>query len=398
MEAARMAGQVRYIVIALLTFHLVASGVWAGSSAAQTADDRPPPIDSIAITSSPVQGLDGGEPALLQDPAGRARAAVQDAVDSAHVVVQDAADSAQAPGAEPATVRAGPSTLPGAGDEDGDGVLDVLDLCPATPAGARVDQDGCPIPLWRWREVQAVGGVLVVIGAIAALVSRRRSARQTIPDDEDDLEEDELPPLVFPGSSRGAAHVLAEAAGPVMPEAERQMQVQPLVDVAPAGWPAAPTSEPAGAGASPDPDARASTPGVVPLDATDAELVDGETVRFYRPMEGTLQILPGRLEVVEGVDEGKQILFVRVPGTEPEITFGRKPGEPHRHVQLRRPTVSRRHARMRFTEGRWTIVNESVTNPVRVNDKELPADGPGRLLQDGDRIEMGEVVFIFRER
>ena len=33
-----------------------------------------------------------------------------------------------------------------------------------------------------------------------------------------------------------------------------------------------------------------------------------------------------------------------------------------------------------------------------VNDKELPADGPGRLLQDGDRIEMGEVVFIFRER
>lgn len=30
-------------------------------------------------------------------------------------------------------------------DSDGDGVLDSLDKCPGTPAGARVDADGCPI-------------------------------------------------------------------------------------------------------------------------------------------------------------------------------------------------------------------------------------------------------------
>jgi OOP family OmpA-OmpF porin len=32
-------------------------------------------------------------------------------------------------------------------DTDGDGVYDYLDKCPGTPAGVKVDQDGCPYPV-----------------------------------------------------------------------------------------------------------------------------------------------------------------------------------------------------------------------------------------------------------
>ena len=31
-------------------------------------------------------------------------------------------------------------------DSDGDGIVDRLDLCPNTPAGVRVDATGCPLP------------------------------------------------------------------------------------------------------------------------------------------------------------------------------------------------------------------------------------------------------------
>ncbi len=38
-----------------------------------------------------------------------------------------------------------PAAPAGAPDSDGDGVNDLLDKCPATPAGVKVDADGCPI-------------------------------------------------------------------------------------------------------------------------------------------------------------------------------------------------------------------------------------------------------------
>ena len=35
------------------------------------------------------------------------------------------------------------AVAPMAGDEDGDGVLDDMDLCPGTPKGIAVDERGC---------------------------------------------------------------------------------------------------------------------------------------------------------------------------------------------------------------------------------------------------------------
>jgi hypothetical protein len=152
-----------------------------------------------------------------------------------------------------------------------------------------------------------------------------------------------------------------------------------------------------------------------PNDSVGGEAVDGASVRYWRPADGTLQFLPGRLEVIAGRDAGQEIRFVRTPGPDgTRVTFGRAEGAPYRHVQLREPTVSRAHARMTLEasaanpsraladgSGRWRLENLSATNPVVVNGRALAADGTdaGSVpLGEGDRIEMGEVVFRFHEK
>jgi hypothetical protein len=143
--------------------------------------------------------------------------------------------------------------------------------------------------------------------------------------------------------------------------------------------------------------------------------VDGASVRYWRPADGTLQFLPGRLEVIAGRDAGQEIRFVRTPGPDgTRVTFGRAEGAPYRHVQLREPTVSRAHARMTLEVGspggngrggnggpQWRLENLSATNPVVVNGRALAADESSAgyvVLGEGDRIEMGEVVFRFHDK
>jgi hypothetical protein len=152
----------------------------------------------------------------------------------------------------------------------------------------------------------------------------------------------------------------------------------------------------------------------LPNDAIAGTAVEGASVRYWRPADGTLQFLPGRLEVIAGRDSGQEIRFVRTPGPDgTRVTFGRAEGAPYRHVQLREPTVSRTHARMTL-EGassngpdastntpRWRLENLSATNPVVVNGTPLASDESGScsvVLDEGDRIEMGEVVFRFHAR
>jgi FHA domain-containing protein len=130
-----------------------------------------------------------------------------------------------------------------------------------------------------------------------------------------------------------------------------------------------------------------------------AHLVQGAQLRFFRAEEGTLEFLPGRLEVVGGEDIGQEIHFARQVGDEDiTITFGRSEGPPLRHVQLLDPTVSRQHARMTFAGHRWHLSNLSTTNAVLLNGSALPDGGAAITLQDGDRLEMGAVQFVFHER
>jgi pSer/pThr/pTyr-binding forkhead associated (FHA) protein len=127
-------------------------------------------------------------------------------------------------------------------------------------------------------------------------------------------------------------------------------------------------------------------------------MVEAHALRFSVPAEGTLQFLPGRLEIGAGLDAGREIRFVRVEGPNGiEVTIGRADGELYRHIQLRDKTVSRAHAVMRFRGASWFLQNLSHTNPVLLNGVQMAGDAE-QLLADGDRAEMGEVRFTFRSR
>ena len=141
-----------------------------------------------------------------------------------------------------------------------------------------------------------------------------------------------------------------------------------------------------------------SRPFIVADDGSARASVERQIIQFNLPTEGTLQFLPGRLEIVSGQEHGREIRFVRLPGPNgTEFTFGRSEGEVYRHIQLSDQTVSRQHARMRFHEGRWYLLSLSHTNPVIHVGRAL-AVGEEQLLDDGDRIEMGEVLCTFRYR
>ena len=141
-----------------------------------------------------------------------------------------------------------------------------------------------------------------------------------------------------------------------------------------------------------------SRPFIVSDDGTARAPIDRQIIPLNLPTDGTLQFLPGRLEVVSGEERGREIRFVRLPGLNgADFTFGRSEGELYRHIQLHDQTVSRQHARMRFHEGRWYLLSLSHTNPVIHVGRAL-AVGEEHALDDGDRIEMGEVLCTFRNR
>ncbi len=134
------------------------------------------------------------------------------------------------------------------------------------------------------------------------------------------------------------------------------------------------------------------------------DIDEGKTIRVARPdsSQGTLQILPGRLEITGGGDQGRvsDIRFVRDPMAqgEPEMTFGRTGSVSPTHIILKSQTVSRLHAKMRFSGGRWTIQNFSDTNPLMLNGQPVRVDAPPAPLSSGDTIDMGEVSFRFHDR
>jgi len=270
----------------------------------------------------------------------------------------------------------------------------------------------------------AVAAVVVIVALAVAIVviRRRRRARELLAP---------LPLIPFsaarsgvgPPPRPGAAFDLAVSgaqdwASAATPDwsppiaSERPHAAQPQSSYAPP--PVAPSATPASRASYGAPDnPLAGT--ALPNDAVVGAAVDGASVRYWRPADGTLQFLPGRLEVIAGRDAGQEIRFVRTPGPDgTRVTFGRAEGAPYRHVQLREPTVSRAHARMTLEVGspggngrggnggaQWRLENLSATNPVVVNGRALAADESSAgsvVLGEGDRIEMGEVVFRFHDK
>lgn len=191
---------------------------------------------------------------------------------------------------------------------------------------------------------------------------------------------------------------------PSRPATQEQAVVPPPHRVEPADSPYAPPRREAATGTLGSPWVEPTAvpePPRLRLESTAERPVATEKParRAQRPVDGTLQFLPGRFEVIEGREIGQEIRFVRQPGsTQSEVTFGRQDGTPYRHVQLHEPTVSRLHAKMSLEDKDWRLTNLSATNPASVNGKPLDPDHGSVVLRDGDRVEMGEVVFRFRAK
>ena len=124
----------------------------------------------------------------------------------------------------------------------------------------------------------------------------------------------------------------------------------------------------------------------------DVELVEGGTIKIATDKGGTMKLLPGRFEVTAGDDKVKEIRIYKVPGD--EITIGRLAGTRFKHIQLESPTVSAKQAKLRYSNGKYMIVNLSSTNPTQVNGRNLVVDQSCEI-NEGDTISMGEVVLTY---
>ena len=103
---------------------------------------------------------------------------------------------------------------------------------------------------------------------------------------------------------------------------------------------------------------------------------------------GTVKVMPGRFEVAGGT-ELKEIRLIRprgVPDHRLEYTFGRTPGDKITHIQLNDSTVSSRQARLKFSEGKYTLINipdpnDPDRNATIFNNKKMNADEPRPLAE-----------------
>jgi len=112
---------------------------------------------------------------------------------------------------------------------------------------------------------------------------------------------------------------------------------------------------------------------------------------------GPLQVLPGRLEIIDGPESGRMLLLAFPLATLPtEIALGRADA-PWPHLLLRAPGVSLRHAALRFQPPVWSIRSLVRQQPVLVNDAPLlpPAE---HTLRDRDHIRIGSVQLLFHAR
>jgi hypothetical protein len=201
--------------------------------------------------------------------------------------------------------------------------------------------------------------VLVLAACVAVPIYMIRRARGPEPR--------ELPPLIFSGA--------------------RSWHAEPL-DTVHSERPVAVTAEVVTRSSFAPADIEPLDAPPIDVDPIDSTPAGTETVHFRRPTDQAVQLLPGRLEVLSGLTTPREIRFVRIPGERPQLILGREPGSSPPHVALPSSTVSRQHARLDFSGGRWGLTNLSRTNPVVLNDQTLSSADGERALADGDRIEL----------
>lgn len=124
-------------------------------------------------------------------------------------------------------------------------------------------------------------------------------------------------------------------------------------------------------------------------------VVENKTIKIVNPTEKTVKIVPGKFEVLSGIDELQELrLYTDPKSRQSEYTFGRDPGPGHYHFQVKSNTVSRRQAKLIVTKNDYSLINYSDTNPTIVNGSPMDIND-SYTLNPGDIIEMGEVRLKF---
>lgn len=98
----------------------------------------------------------------------------------------------------------------------------------------------------------------------------------------------------------------------------------------------------------------------------------------------------GTLTVTNGPQEGQTI-----PLLLHQVTIGRATSTASWEILLQDPSVSRPHAQLHKKESEWFIVDLGSSNGTRINNKTLNANTETKL-QDGDKIELGGSILLFR--
>jgi hypothetical protein len=245
--------------------------------------------------------------------------------------------------------------------------------------------------------------VLIAAAAVLLLLVIWQTRRRRV-----ELYRDDLPPLIF------AVHDRVSAPPDMRPASfgtrvDRQAREWWSEPAAPPYYPPAQPMGPPAASPSPPPPsgARNGVSGAAPEgdgngngQRASASEATTRVPRYQGPV--TTAFLPGRLEVQAagstGPRPGEEIRFPTRRQGDGIVILGRDDGPSGATVKVSADSVSRRHARLQFENGRWKITNLSRTNPTLVNGEELMVTEGARWLYDGDVIEMGEMVFRFHER
>jgi hypothetical protein len=245
---------------------------------------------------------------------------------------------------------------------------------------------------------------IVLVAAAAVLLilviwlTRRRRA---------DLYRDDLPPLIFAvhdrvSAPRGMRPAAFGGRSDYRTSVPRQEPAPP--PYYPQAWPMGPAPSPSPAppptGAANGGARNATGDGNGNGRSFDGSEATARVPRYQGPV--TTAFLPGRLEVQAaggtGPRPGEEIRFPARRQGDGVVILGRDDGPSGATVKVPAESVSRRHARLQFESGRWKITNLSRTNPTLVNGEELMVTEGARWLEEGDIIEMGEMVFRFHER
>ena len=123
------------------------------------------------------------------------------------------------------------------------------------------------------------------------------------------------------------------------------------------------------------------------LDATDVDEERARESGFF--ITATNPAGQGSLIVTNGPQEGQTI-----PLLLNQVTVGRAVHNASWEVLLQDPSVSRPHARLEKHGDRWYIADLGSANGTRVNRNIV--DHTDYQLSDGDRIELGRSILLFR--